>query len=72
MDMKLTIAALFLEAAIFGICYWQDRKPVDPARPRLFPYRFVMIGMVVIFLGTLAHVVSLITGQTVMPRNKIK
>jgi hypothetical protein len=72
MDMKLTIVALVIEAVIFGICYYKDRQPADPARPRLFPYRLVMITMVVIFLGTLAHVVSLLTGQTVMPRNKIK
>ncbi len=71
MSLYVTIGVLLLEFLVLGICIWQDRKPIDPNRPRLFPYRLLMITMAVFILGTLAHVISLLTGQTVMPRNKI-
>ena len=71
MDLTTTLIVLALELIIFGVCYWRERKPIEFGKPRLLPYRLIMITMIVLFLGTLAHVVSLLTGQTVTPRNKL-
>ncbi len=71
MSLTITLGLLVVEFIVIGVCYWQDKKPPDPAKPRLFPYRFVMVTMAVIILGTLAHVITLVTGNQVMPRNKM-
>ncbi len=71
MGLNLTLALLAGEVVLFGLCYWQERKPVNPSKPRLLPYRLIMLGLVVIFLATLAHAVALATGTPVQPRRKM-
>ena len=71
MNLNVTLAILLVEAVLFGLCYWQDRKPVNLGKPRLLPYRLFMLTLIVIFLATLAHAVALLTGQPVKPRGKM-
>lgn len=71
MDLNATIGLLVVELVLLGICIWQDRKPADPMKPRLLPYRLMMLVLVVIGLATAAHIVALLTGNPVMPRRKM-
>jgi hypothetical protein len=66
--MTLTLVALAAEVAIFVLCLVRVRQPVDPLRPRLLPYNLIMILMVVAIFATVAHIISLMTGQQLMPR----
>jgi uncharacterized iron-regulated membrane protein len=68
MSMSLTVGLIIGQLILLGLCYWKDRQPVDPLRPRLLPYRLIMLVLVVAFLGTAAHLVSLLTGNPVVPR----
>ena len=71
MNLNITLAIMAVEIALFVICYIQDRKPVNLAKPKLLPYKLIMMLLIVIFLATAAHVISLLTGQPVKPRSKM-
>lgn len=71
MDMGVTVGLLLVEILVFALCYWRERRPVNPNRPRLIPYRLIMMTLIVIFLATIAHTISLATGHTVKPRTKM-
>ena len=70
MTLSVTLALLVCTLILLAACILQDRKPVNPAKPRLLPYRLIMLFLIVVILATLAHVVSLVTGTTVMPRRR--
>lgn len=68
MGLSTTLIVLVILVALLGACLWQDRKPMVPGRVRLFPYRIVMLLLVVASFTTLAHAISLATGKPVLPR----
>ncbi len=67
-ELIITAIILLAEFALFGICYFQSKKPVDPLKPRLIPYALIMVILSAIILATLAHMVSVVTGEQVQPR----
>jgi len=71
MDLNATIGLFVVELVLLAICIWQDRRPADPMKPRLLPYRLLMLIILVIGLATAAHIVALLTGNPVMPRRKM-
>lgn len=71
MDLNVTYALLAGELILFALCYLQDRKPINPAKPRLLPYKLIMLVLIVVFLATTAHIISMLTGQPVKPRSKM-
>lgn len=68
--MAITVGVLVLEIAIFAGCYVVQKRPPNPARPRLIPYSGIMTFLAVVMLATAAHVISLGTGQQVTPRTQ--
>lgn len=68
MDLNTSLGVLAAIVVLFVICYLQDRKPVNVAKPRMLPYRLIMMVLVVAFLAIAAHVISLLTGQPIKPR----
>jgi len=70
MGLTPTLILLAVEFLILAFCMWQARKPSIPGHPRLVPYRFISLMLIVIMLATLAHAVALITGNPVVPRRK--
>jgi hypothetical protein len=69
-SLGITIGVLVLEVALFAFCIYQARKPIDPLRPRLLPYNVIMIFLAVAIFATAAHIVTLMTGQQLMPRQR--
>jgi hypothetical protein len=67
-DLIVTVIILLIEIALVIFCYIQSKKPVDPLKPRLLPYALLMVVLVAAILATVAHLVSLLTGQQVQPR----
>lgn len=67
-QLTITLLVLAVEVALFLVCFLQVRRPVDPLRPRMLPYNVIMILLAVAIFATLAHVVSLLSGQQLMPR----
>ena len=67
-QLTITLGALGLELAIFALLLVQSRRPPIAGKVRLFPYGPMMIFMVVLFLVTAAHLVSLYTGTQLLPR----
>jgi len=67
-SLQITIAVLVVEIALFGLCVRAARRPIDPLRPRLIPYNVIMLALFVAILATTAHVISLMTGNQLMPR----
>jgi heme/copper-type cytochrome/quinol oxidase subunit 2 len=64
----ITVIVLLVELALFAFCYFQSKKPVDPLKPRIIPYALIMVVLAAAILATLAHIVSVVTGQQVEPR----
>ncbi len=71
MDLNTALGVMAATVVLFGICYIQDRKPVNVAKPRMLPYRLIMMVLIVAFLAMAAHVISLLTGQQIKPRGKM-
>ena len=69
-SLALTIGVLLLELAVFGLCFIRARRPVDPLRPRLLPYNIIMIFLALAILATAAHIITLVTGHQLMPRQR--
>ncbi len=67
-QLIVTVIILLVEFALFGICYVQSKKPADPLKPRLIPYALIMVILSAVILATLAHIVSVVTGEQVQPR----
>lgn len=68
MDLNTSLGILAAIVVLFVISYLQDRKPVNVAKPRMLPYRLIMMVLVVAFLAIAAHVISLLTGHPITPR----
>jgi len=68
MDLNTALGVMAVIVVLFVICYLQDRKPVNVAKPRMLPYRLLMMVLIVGFLAIAAHVISLLTGQQIKPR----
>jgi hypothetical protein len=71
MDLNTSLGIMAATVVLFAICYIQDRKPVNVAKPRMLPYRLIMLLMIVAFLAIAAHVIGLLTGQPIVPRRKM-
>jgi len=68
MDDVQTAWAIAVSAALFSLCLWRERQPRVIGAPRLFPYVPVMLVLVILLFGLLAHAVSLLTGKPLAPR----
>jgi len=58
-------------AALFAYSAWRSSRPADPLKPRLVPWRMIVLFSGVFFMMLLAHVFSLFgleTGTRFMPR----
>jgi len=69
-ELAITIGVALIEVALFAYCYYQAKQPPDPAKPRLINYGLVMLLLTLLFLATVAHIVSLVTGKQVQPRRR--
>ena len=67
----ITAVLLIAEVALLYYCRVQLKKPTDPLRPRRLPYGAIMIFVTLGIFVTLAHSVSLVTGEQLKPRNKM-
>lgn len=70
MGLNATLVLFVCELLLFGFCYWKDRQPINIAKPRMLPYRFIMLVLVIVLLATLAHIIALVTGIPVVARRK--
>jgi hypothetical protein len=70
-SLWISVAVFIVELALIFLCRHYQKKPVDPLRPRLIPLNLVFLALVIIAFATLAHIVSLVTGTQVKPRNKM-
>jgi hypothetical protein len=69
-ELAITISILVLEIGLFALCYYRAKQPPDPLNPRILNYGLLMVLMALIFLATLAHVITLLTGTQVQPRRR--
>lgn len=69
-ELVITIAFLVIEIGAIALCYYRAKQPPDPFKPRIINYPLVMIFLALMFLATLAHAISLITGTQVKPRRR--
>ena len=67
----ITLLLLVAEVVVLYICRRQLRKPIDPLKPRMVPYGAIMIFVTLGIFVTIAHSISLVTGEQVKPRNKM-
>ena len=66
MDITTTIVAFAVAAALFAFASWRASRPADPLKPRLLPWRALIIVIGAIALFMLVHLVNLAgfaTGQ---------
>jgi hypothetical protein len=71
-ELLVTLGALVLEFAFFFWCYIKAKQPINPLRPRLFPYALAMIFLGLAIFVTTAHSISVATGHRIEGRTKMK
>lgn len=64
MDLTVTIAVFAIAGALFAFGSWRSAQPADPLKPRLIPWRPVIIISGVVGLLMLVHLVNLLGVQT--------
>lgn len=59
MSLEVSLIVLALAGAVFALGSWRSMQPADPLRPRMVPWRALIIvaGAVAIFV--LVHVATL-------------
>jgi hypothetical protein len=71
-ELLVTLGALVLELAFFIWCYRKAKQPINPLRPRLFPYALVMIFLGLAIFVTTAHSIGVATGHRIEGRTRMK
>ena len=71
-EMIATLVVLAIEIALIFLCTRRMRQPVNPAKPRIFPYNAVVIFLGLAVLVTAAHTVSVYTGHKLEAKNKMR
>ena len=71
MSLLVTIYVFVGQLALLLLFLWQARKPTDPLKPKLLPYRLLILILVVTSLSTLAHLIGVYTGNPVVVRRKM-
>ena len=69
-ELVITIVIMLVVVGTVAYCYYKAKQPVDPLKPRLINYPLVLILLSLVFLSTIAHVVTLVTGKQVKPRRR--
>ena len=69
-ELVITIVIMLVELGTIAYCYYKAKQPADPLKPRLINYPLVLILVALVFLATIAHVVTLATGKQVKPRRR--
>jgi hypothetical protein len=64
MSLTATLAVLIPAALLFAYASWRSAQPADPLKPRLMPWRFIMIVAGVVALLMLVHVVNSLGFET--------
>ena len=70
LDLGITLTLIVVEVVGLLWCLHMLRQPPDPSKPRLLPYNLILVFFMVALLATLAHLVSLVTGEQVQPRRR--
>ena len=69
MNLPATLSVMAVAALAFALSTWRARKPAEPGRPRLIPMGAVQFVALLVVILMAAHLISLLTGQTLTSRN---
>ena len=69
-ELFITFGVLAAEIGLFIFCMIMSKRPVKPGKVRLVPYSMVMVLLTAAIFATIAHAISLITGEQVMPKRR--
>ncbi|MBM3572057.1 MAG: hypothetical protein FJX52_06785 [Alphaproteobacteria bacterium] len=61
-SLALTLILIALVGAALGFCLWHERRPAEPFKPKLVPWVYLSMTLIVVLLVLAAHAVSEITG----------
>ncbi len=64
MSLTVTLSILIPAVLIFALASWRSARPADPLKPRLIPWRPIMIFAGAIALLMLVHVVNTLGIET--------
>jgi amino acid transporter len=64
MSLTVTLAILIPAGLLFALSFWRSALPADPLRPRLMPWRAIMIFSGAVALLMLVHLVNLFGIET--------
>jgi hypothetical protein len=60
LELRITLAALFVAALLAALFGWLGARKPDPFRhPRLVPYRFLMLLAAAVVMVALVHLVDM-------------
>ena len=64
MSLTTTLVILIPAAILFGFGSWKSAQPADPLKPRLIPWRPIMLISGVVALLMLVHLVNTLGFET--------
>jgi hypothetical protein len=67
MSLELTLAVMAILGAVFAFGSWRAARPADPLKPRMIPWRPIIIVAGVAFLLMALHLTRLLGVTTEQP-----
>jgi len=67
LNLPVTLTIMVLTMGMFAFANWRARQPAQPLKVRLVNYHVVQLACLVLLLLMLAHLVTLLTGNTSPP-----
>jgi hypothetical protein len=68
MDLTATSAVLAAAVVLFAYGSWRAAQPADPLRPRVIPWRPLLIACGAVAIFMVVHLLNLLGVQTDQPR----
>jgi preprotein translocase subunit Sec61beta len=62
LSLTVTLALIALTGAGLALSIWQERRPAEPLQPKLVPWIYLSMTLMVVLLVLAAHAVAELTG----------
>lgn len=64
LHLILTLAGIVVSAGIAGFCSWRASLPRDDLKPKMLPWRFLMILAAFVTMLMLVHLINVLGYET--------
>lgn len=60
MNLTVTLIVLAIVGAVFALASWRGMQPADPLKPRLLPWRAIIVASGALAVFLLVHLLTML------------